>query len=176
MLLDVDALEARKTISDQYGIYHAYQSDDQVRSFLMFCCSTRKDAIRFGEAVAKALGVRLINKLPALSPREQEEEDRREQAGADTSANSDPSLYATYQIRHGSLGASRPTGEAGAPGTGKKRVMGVANRIKALIGEGKTDAEIIEACVPMYTEAGKTETYAKEFLKMYVKDIRGRKE
>lgn len=176
MLLDVDALEARKTISDQYGIYHAYQSDDQVRSFLMFACSSRKDAIKYGEAVAKALGVKFINKLPALSPREQEEEDRRESGTTTPPKNSDPSLYGTCEIRHGSLGATHPTGQPGAAGTGKKRVMGVAARIKALIAEGKKDDEIIAACVPMYTEAGKTEAYAKDFLKMYIKDIRSRKE
>ena len=172
MLLDVDVLEAKKTVSDQYGVYHSYQADDQVRSFLMFCCSTRKDAVRFGEGVAKVLGVRFVDKLPALTPKEQEEEDRQEQPAA----NSDPSLYATCQVRHGSLGVSHAsTPVAGGTG-GKKRVMGVANRIKALIGEGKTDAEIIEACVPMYTEAGKTEAYARDFLKMYIKDIRNRKD
>jgi len=176
MLLDVDALEARKTISDQYGIYHAHQSDDQVRSFLMFVCSSRKDAIKFGEAVAKALGVKFINKLPALSPREQEEEDHREQGITTPPPSFDPSLYSTYQIRRGTLGVSRPaSSEGGSSGGGKKRVMGVANRIKALIGEGKTDAEIITECIPMYTSAGKSEAYAKDFLKMYVKDIRGRK-
>jgi len=176
MLLDVDALEARKTISDQYGIYHAYQSDDQVRSFLMFTCSSRRDAIKYGEAVAKVLGVKFINKLPALSPKEQEDEDRRSAGITTPPPNSDSSLYRTCQIRHGSLGASHPTGEPGAPGTGKRRVMGVANRIEALIAEGKKDDEIIAACIPMYTDAGKSEAYAKNFLKMYVKDIRGRKE
>lgn len=172
MLLDVDALEARKTISDQYGVYHAYQTGDQVRSFLMFCCSTRKEALRLGEAVAKVLGVPFRDRLPALTKQEQEAEDRSESEGMKPPAT-DPSAFANYQVRVGKLGVSAPVASSGgSTGSGKQKVMGVGARIRELLAQGLSDSDIVNQCIPMYTAAGKTETVARNLLKPYVAEIR----
>lgn len=172
MLLDVDILEARKTISDHYGVYHSYQSDDQIRSFLMFCCTSRAEALRLGEEVAKVLKVPFKDRLPVLTPREKAEEEKIE---TDKVANSSPALYGTYEVRHGRAGrsgtAASSSGGSGA-GSGKK-TKGVGSKVRELIAQGLADDEIVNQCIPLYTEAGKTETVARNLLKPYVKEIRG---
>lgn len=170
MLLDVDVLEARKTISDHYGVYHSYQaSENQYRSFLMFSCSLRREALHFGEELAKILKVPFRDRLPAISEREQQEEDRRE-AEKVTVPPTDPDEFALYIIRHGTVGPV--TTSASKPAAAGKKVMGVGSRIRELLAQGLNDSDIVEQCIPMYTSAGKTETVARNLLKPYVAEIR----
>lgn len=171
MLLDVDVVEARKTISDHYGIYHAYQANDQVRSFLMFSCTTRKEALRFGEEVAKVLKVSFRDRLPILTPKEQEKEDRQEAEGVKPSPTN-PSAFANYQIRTGNLGVSPAASASSSSSGGKQKVMGVGARVRELLAQGLNDSDIVNQCVPMYISAGKTETVARNLLKPYVAEIR----
>jgi len=65
MLHGVDYILAKQTLGDEFGVYRAYRPEvDNLQTFLLFSCSRRNDALRYGSGVANVLNVPFRNNLP----------------------------------------------------------------------------------------------------------------
>jgi hypothetical protein len=146
MLLGVDMIEARMTLSDEYGVYRQYRVQaDNIQSFLLISCTIKSEALTFGSGIAGVLGVPFRNAIPIATPETR------------------------TPVKDG-LGAAATAGSAS---TGpKQKIMGIGAQIRSFLAQGLMDSDIVEKLVPMYVSAGKTETVARNLLKPYVAEIR----
>lgn len=145
MLLGVKAILGKLTASDEYGIYRI---NDDGQPFLMFSCSTYKEANKYGRLVAQVLNKPFEDRLPApdgVSPQVSEPE---------------VSLSKTYLKE---------------PSAKPKRVSGVGKRIKSMLVDGAADKDIVASLLPLYLEAGRSEKEAVSYILSYIKDIKSGK-
>jgi len=148
MLHGVDYILAKQTLGDEYGVYRGHWIMDYPQTFLLFSCSRRNDALRYGSGIADVLNVPFRNNLPKADLNE---------GGDDTDgACSTPET------------PSAPSCSVSKP----KRVMGIGPKIRRLIRDGALDNEIIDQLLDLYLAAGHTKQSGKALLAMYIKDIR----
>lgn len=161
MILGIKKIVGKMTRADEYGIYRQTEEGYQ---YLLFPCSTYKDAIKYGKLTAQILSVDFQNMLPSPEdPDKEEEEDQKKRGSSNLKG-----LNKTINIMVGGI-ANKPVKAK------PRRVSGVAKTVKPLIVEGKTDEQIFQIMLPKYLEANRTEKEARELLLPYLKDIRAGK-
>jgi len=149
MLHGVDYILAKQTLGDEFGVYRAYRPEvDNLQTFLLFSCSRRNDALRYGSGVANVLNVPFRNNLPKADLNE---------GGDDTGG----ACLTPETPSEPSCSVSKP-----------KRVMGIGPKIRRLIRDGALDNEIVDQLLDLYLAAGHTKQSGMDLLVSYIKEIR----
>lgn len=198
MLLGVKKLVAKITIGDEKGIY---RQNDEGHQYLMFSCTTYKQATKLGTQIAKLMGIKFLNLLPVPEKPEIDEDDL---VDAKDKTNEVISVTVTdavgnylpeenepeNNLQHALDGVNKffdnqkPKGKKISDSQTQgwinvihsnkpKKVSGVAKKVAALAAQGKSKDEAIAALLPEYLAAGRTEKEAKQLMSWYVKEVYG---
>jgi hypothetical protein len=157
MLLGIKRVVTKMTMGDEFGIY---RENEDKHTYLIFATTTYKEAMRYGQGVAKTLSVPFDSWLD--NPDCEEDETAAPDKPAYLDGMGSKEAKATRVAQKVNPNA-RPK---------PKRVQGVAKVVIPMVAEGKTDEDIFQALLPKYLEAGRTETEARELIFAYVKDFR----
>ena len=145
MLRGVNAIQVFCTQGYEWGVYRVAELK---RTFLLFSFNDREEALKCGTALAKLLGVPFKNSGGGQM--------LEEDAGAEVYAEQ---IDKYIEKKH----SERPK---------VRRVTGILERIGQLKDAGKDDEEIVEALVPLYVEAGRSESYARSTVRWYLREDR----
>jgi len=153
MVNGVDAIIAKMTQGDEYGIYRMYhQSIDNIQQFLLLTCTEHDEAIQIGGQMASILKVRFRNELPNI-----------EKGDGDT--NQDSSTQEAAEQQPSSAGAQRFSSKPG-------RITGVGAKVRACIHQGMNDEMIEQDLLDLYLAKGHTRESGLALLRPYIKEIR----
>ena len=160
MILGISAIQVFHTFSDEWGVYRIDRVENQDRKFHMFPCTEREEALFYGQAIAKRLGVPYrgarVDTLPVPK----------------TDTGTDNPVIVEEGLAELAESANTPPTTPPSKPPRFKKVMGVAKIIQECMNNGLSDEEITTRLLSRYLETGRDEKDARWTISVSIDNIK----